>query len=88
MLAVNYTTLREHLKDYFDKVNDDYETLVVTRKDNRNVVVLSEESYNNIMENMYVRSSRKNYERLLQAKEQVERGEGLPRALIEVDDDD
>ena len=54
MLAVNYTTLRENMKSYMDKVTDDYETMIVTRKDNKNVVMLSEESYNNLMENVYI----------------------------------
>ena len=54
MLAVNYTNLRENMKTYMDKVTDDYETMIVTRKDNRNVVMISEESYNNLMENVYV----------------------------------
>ena len=54
MLAVNYTTLRDNMKTYMDKVTDDYETIIVTRKDNKNVVLLSEESYNNLMENVYV----------------------------------
>ena len=27
MLAVNYTTLRENMKTYMDKVSDDYETI-------------------------------------------------------------
>ena len=50
MLAVNYTNLRENMKNYMDKVTDDYETMIVTRKNNRNVVMMSEESYNNLME--------------------------------------
>ena len=37
MIAVNYTTLRENMKSCMDKVTDDYETLIVTRKDNKNV---------------------------------------------------
>ena len=39
MLAVNYTNLRENMKTYMDKVTDDYETMIVTRKDNRNGVI-------------------------------------------------
>ena len=35
MIAVNYTTLRENMKSCMDKVTDDYETLIVTRKDNK-----------------------------------------------------
>ena len=54
MLAVNYTNLRENMKNYMDKVTDDYETMIVTRKNNRNVVMMSEEAYNNLMENLHV----------------------------------
>lgn len=59
MIAMNYSTLRSHMKYAFDACCDDMETLIVTRKDNRNVVVLSEESYNNLIENLYVRASKK-----------------------------
>ena len=45
MIAVNYTGLRENMKTYMDKVCDDYEVLAVTRKENRNVVMMSEEYY-------------------------------------------
>ena len=40
--------------DYMDKVIDDYETMIITRKNNRNVVMMSEETYNNLMENLYI----------------------------------
>ena len=36
MFAVNYTNLRDNMKTYMDRVTDDYETMIVTRKDNRN----------------------------------------------------
>ena len=45
MLAVNYSTIRKNLKDYCDKVTDDYETVIVTRKDEKNVVIISLEEY-------------------------------------------
>ena len=50
MLAVNYTNLRDNMKAYMDKVTDDYETMIVTRKNNKNIVMLSEESYNNLIQ--------------------------------------
>ena len=37
MLAVNYTNLRDNMKRYMDQVTDDYETMIVTRKNNKNV---------------------------------------------------
>lgn len=74
MLAVNYTNLRENMKMYMDKVTDDYETIIVTRKDNKNVVMLSEESYNNLMENVYVMGNKANYDWLMESKAQLEKG--------------
>lgn len=46
MLAVNYSTIRSNLKEYCDKVTDEYETVIVTRKDEKNVVIISLDEYN------------------------------------------
>lgn len=32
MLTVSYTSLRDNMKSYMDKVADDYETMIITRK--------------------------------------------------------
>lgn len=85
MLAVNYTTLRENMKSYMDKVTDDYETMIVTRKDNKNVVMLSEESYNNLMENLHVMGNQSNYDWLMESKAQLEKGNVSTHDLVEVD---
>ena len=74
MLAVNYTNLRENMKAYMDKVTEDYETVIVTRKDNRNVVILSEENYNNLMENAYLMGNKANFDWLMESKAQLEKG--------------
>jgi antitoxin YefM len=52
MIAVNYTNIRENLKTYCDKVNDEDETIIITRKDNKNVVLISQNEYNNMLENI------------------------------------
>ena len=88
MLAVNYTNLRDNMKSYMDKVTDNYETMIVTRKDNKNVVMLSEESYNNLMENIYVMGNKFNYDWLMESKEQLESGSLSMQNLIEVDADE
>lgn len=88
MLAVNYTNLRDNMKTYMDKVTDDYETMIVTRKDNKNVVMLSEESYNNLMENIYVMGNKANYDWLMESKAQLEKGNASEHTLIEVDIDE
>lgn len=48
MLAVNYSTIRENLKSYCDKVTDNNETVIVTRKDEKNVVIISLEEWNEL----------------------------------------
>ncbi len=88
MLAVNYTNLRDNMKMYMDKVTDDYETMIVTRKDNKNVVMISEESYNNLMENIFVMGNKENYDWLMKGKSQLENGQCSVHELLEVEDDE
>lgn len=85
MLAVNYTNLRDNMKAYMDKVTDDYETMIVTRKNHKNVVILSEESYNNLLENAYIMGNKTNYDWIMESKEQLEKGLVSVQHLIEVD---
>lgn len=88
MLAVNYTNLRDNMKMYMDKVTDDYETMIVTRKNNKNVVMISEESYNNLIENIYVMGNKENYDWLMKGKSQLENGQCSVHELIEVENDE
>ena len=74
MIALNYSQLRENMKKYFDMVTEDYEILTVTRKENRNIVVLSEETYNNMLENMHLMGNKANYDWLMESKAQYEAG--------------
>ena len=46
MLAVNYSTIRNNLKDYCDRVTDEHETVIITRKDEKNVVIISLDEWN------------------------------------------
>lgn len=87
MIAVNYTGLRENMKTYMDKVCDDYEVLAVTRKENRNVVMMSEEYYNNLLENIYVMGNKANYEWLIKGKSQIDARLMSEHDLIEDDDE-
>lgn len=85
MLAVNYSTIRNNLKDYCDKVSDDAETVIVTRKNEKNVVLMSLEQYNNIMK--AVRNA-EYLTKLDQSIAQLEAGKGQLHELIEVDEDE
>lgn len=87
MLAVNYTNLRENMKACMDKVTDDFETMIVTRKNNKNVVMLSEEAYNNLVENQYVMGEKANYDWLMESKAQLEQGKAAVHELIRADNE-
>ena len=88
MLTVNYTELRGNMKECMDKVSDDYETLIITRKKNRNIVMISEETYNNMLENMHLLGNEANYRWLMESKRQLENGQAKVRKLIEVETDE
>ena len=48
MTATNFSTARKQLKAFCDMVTDEQETVIVTRKDGKNVVFLSEQRYNEL----------------------------------------
>lgn len=84
MLAVNYSTIRNKLKDYCDQATDNHETVIVTRKGEKNVVLMSLEQYNALMK------ATRNAEYLAKIDmsiEQLENGKGQVHELIEVDDE-
>jgi antitoxin YefM len=84
MLAVNYSTIRNRLKDYCDKVTEENETVIVTRKDEKNVVIISLDEYNALtkaVRNVVYLN------KLDRAIEQLSRGDGNAHELIEVGDE-
>ena len=48
MIAINFSTARGRLKDFCDRVTDRGETVIVTRKAEKNVVIISEERFNEL----------------------------------------
>ena len=85
MTAVHYTRLGKNLKEYCDKVIND-EAVIITRGDEEeNVVLISEKEYNNMIENLHIRSSENNYKILMKSIEQLKAGKGSEHELIEAD---
>lgn len=83
MLAVNYSEIRNNLKDYCDRTIDNLETVLITRKNDRNVVMISLEEYNNLVENAYVMSDVNYYKDLVQRAKDVEDNKIIQRDLLE-----
>ena len=81
MLATNFSTARKHFKDYCETANKDLETVIITRKEGGNAVLMSEAVYNNLMENLLVRSNTKTYARLKESIAQLENGQAVIRKI-------
>lgn len=81
MVATNYTAVRNNLKNYCDMASDGGETVIVTRKANKNVVILSLERFN-LMEKA-IRNSQY-LAKLDRSFDQLYAGKGQEHELIEV----
>lgn len=84
MLAVNYSTIRENLKSYCDKVTDEQETVIVTRKGEKNVVIISLEEWNTLQK---AARNAEYFSRLDRSFDQLRSGRGVSHELIEAEDE-
>ena len=85
MNAVTYTDLRQNLKNYMDKVIQDSAPLIITRKNNDNVVLISVDEYNSMLETNYLLSNQANAEHLKKSIQQHKSGKAKIRKLANYD---
>lgn len=64
---VSYSEARDHLKTYLDYVSHNSDTVIISRKNGDDVVMMSRKDYNSLEETLYLLSSSKNRELLLRA---------------------
>jgi antitoxin YefM len=83
MNAVNYSDLRRNLKTYLDRVYDDHETIIVARRDNENVVMISIDEYNSLVETAHLLSTEANAAHLAESIRQAREGDTASHSLIE-----
>ncbi len=83
MNAVTYSQARQDLAKTMDKVCDDHSPIIITRKSQRSVVMISLEDYQALEETAYLLRSPKNARRLLESIVELESGGGRERELIE-----
>ena len=82
MRVVNYSDLRLNLKKWLDIVVNDIEEVIIKRKDNKDLVLISLEEYSALKETSYLLSG-KNREVLLQSIQESKNGFFEERNLIE-----
>lgn len=81
MKAISYTAVRSNLAKTMEAVCDDHEPVVITRKNERSVVMLSLEDSESLEETSYILRSPKNMKRLFESISQLENADGTSREL-------
>lgn len=82
MKVVNYTDLRLNLKKWLDLVVNDVEELIIKRKNNKDLVLISLEEYNSLKETSYLLSG-KNRDVLMKSVKEAKDGNTTSHVLIE-----
>ncbi|MDR4518155.1 MAG: type II toxin-antitoxin system prevent-host-death family antitoxin [Nitrosomonas sp.] len=83
MKAISYTAARSNLAKTMENICNDHEPVIITRKNERSVVMLSLEDYEALEETAYLLRSPKNMKRLIESISELEDGKGLPKELNE-----
>jgi len=81
--AITYTKARANLAQTIDSVCENHEPVIITKKNDRSVVMLSLEDYQALEETSYLLRNPKNARRLLDSVNEIDAGGGTERALTE-----
>lgn len=77
MIATKQMDVRANIKKYFD-IAFDGEPVIVSRKENRNVVIISEAEYNELAK---ARKNSEYLEKLNRADEQIRNGQVITKTM-------
>ena len=83
MDAITYTKARATLAQTIDSVCENHDPVIITKKNDRSVVMLSLEDFQALEETCYLLRNPKNARRLLDSVNELDAGGGTERALIE-----
>jgi len=83
MLSTSISDFRKDIKSYFDKVTENFETLIINRGKDKGVVIMSLAEYNSLLATQHELSSKENERRLDSAIEKLKNGDSFSKNLIE-----
>jgi len=84
-IETTYTSLRENLATFLDRVTDDREVLVVKRRrGQRDVAIVAADELSSLMETAHLLRSPKNAQRLAESLRELDRGGGEVMTLEEL----
>ena len=82
MQTVLYSEARNNLREIINRVVDDFDEYLISTKDKKTAVLISQDEYNSLKETLYLLSSKNNRERLLDSIEEIENGNFQTRELL------
>ena len=83
MKVVTYSEARSALKTVLDRVHDDADVTVISRRDGADAVVMSLDHYQSLMEIMHLLGTPANAAHLAKSIAQHKGGKALPRELVQ-----
>lgn len=83
MLTTTISDFRKEIKQYLNKVTDNFETLIINRGKDSGVVIMSLEEYNSLHATYHELSSKKNEKRLDVAIEKLKKGQSFQKEILE-----
>lgn len=83
MDAISYTNARANLAKTMEKVCNDHAPVIITRKSENPVVMISLEDYQAMEETAYLLRSPANARHLLESIAELESGNGIEHELLE-----
>jgi len=83
MRAITYTAARGELAKTMQKVCEDHDPIIITRKNTQAVVMISLEDYEALNETAYLMRGPRNARRLTESIEELDEGKGQERELLE-----
>jgi antitoxin YefM len=83
MLTTSISDFRKDIKKYFDRVSQNFETLIINRGKDKGVVIMSLDEYNSLLTTHHELSSKANEKRLDSAIEKLNRNNSFEKTLIE-----
>jgi antitoxin YefM len=83
MKVVNFSEARNHLKSVLDRVVDDADYTIISRRDSEDAVVMSLDQFNGLMETVHLLKSPANALHLEKSIEQYRTGKTSTHGLLD-----
>ena len=84
MRTATFSDFSSNIKNYFNSVIDNCDSIIVNRNSDEAAVLLSLDEYNSLMETLYLMSSRDTMADILKAEQDIKESKGIEVNLDEL----